>query len=173
MLAGWQSELIFQASWEWWWILLGKGTGHHVWAQEIISQRLWLGSHHVCVGCVHLTSLQQSESWKSNGGKWKLQMGFFFFFFFAGVSLWIKEQGIIQSYEGLYMFPVSLCICLHACGYVNSGKQEQFYSVRSDVQFISTNWFKKDSNEIFITHSGLGTPCRTFYGVRFSVICLF
>ncbi len=87
MLAGWQSELIFQASWEWQWILLGKATVHHIWVQDIISQHLWPGSHHACGGCVHLTSLQQSESWKSNGGKWKLQMGYFLYIFFAGMSL--------------------------------------------------------------------------------------
>lgn len=75
-------------------------------------------SHHACVGCVHLTSLQQSESWKSNGGKWKLQMGFFS----AGVPLWIKDQGIIQSYGGLYMFHVTVFVSMHvrACGCVDS-----------------------------------------------------
>lgn len=43
-------------------------------------------------------------------------------FFSAGVPLWIKDQGIIQSYGGLYMFHVTVFVSMHvrACGCVDS-----------------------------------------------------
>lgn len=115
--------------------LWGKDTGHHVWAQDIISQHMWPGSHHACVGCAHFTSLQQSERWKSNGGKWKLQMGFFFFCWSILMNKRSRNYSVLWGFIYVSCGSVFVSVHVRACGCVDSRKSVSFYQFRYHSKF--------------------------------------